>query len=258
MSGTTITNISPGKREKEKITDLQTKLHNLNTHAQMQTAAPARSTSTRQVSFQDLSLQQNLHRSILLDADQQPESSNQGFDTASTGRRQHNTFSSASQSSFLEPTVTPGNLLIDPSLSFIDNLWSLDETDGIQAEPALLTSFSPTGNTLHKAKEPARVEPTSSGELTPLQASAKVPSQFLNIMRLAQLGGFQSVDEFCTEYYCYRLYSIPQLANQQRLSRNRGLPKVLSSISTSSSAWHIGEKEVLYNEISRRLSSGDD
>lgn len=75
------------------------------------------------------------------------------------------------------------------------------------------------------------------------------PSHFLTITKLARAGGFRTVDEFITAYYSSSVRSMPHLANQQRLSRKRGLPRIVSSVCTAASQWPIGEEQALHREV---------
>lgn len=60
---------------------------------------------------------------------------------------------------------------------------------------------------------------------------------------------FPNFDSLVTAYYCETFADSPQLANEQRLSRNRRLPKVIADLFSAAQTWTQWEGRGFYEEI---------
>ncbi len=69
------------------------------------------------------------------------------------------------------------------------------------------------------------------------------------ILEHVQAAGFESFDELVTAYYSGTFQPTSSMANEQRLSRNRRLPKVLADIFHAADLWSPWERRGLSEEI---------
>ncbi|KAL0936939.1 uncharacterized protein CTRU02_209155 [Colletotrichum truncatum] len=70
-----------------------------------------------------------------------------------------------------------------------------------------------------------------------------------SVMEQAKAVGFTSFDELVMAYYGEQLGESSPLANEQRLSRNRRLPRVVSEIFHRASEWSVWERRGFYEEM---------
>ena len=87
---------------------------------------------------------------------------------------------------------------------------------------------------------------------------ASLPSQqtsleerFERIMEQVEAAGFESFDALVATYYSAPFGEASPLANEQRLSRNRRLPKVVSDVFQATRQWSGWERTGFYEEILR-------
>lgn len=102
-------------------------------------------------------------------------------------------------------------------------------------------------NDLQSAPQPA-VE-------SPPPALPIMDQQFENIMQHAEAAGFESFDSMVSSYYSHTFSDISPLAEEQRLSRNRRLPKVISDISRAADGWSSWERRGFHEEILKTAES---
>ncbi|KAG9249769.1 uncharacterized protein F5Z01DRAFT_678403 [Emericellopsis atlantica] len=82
--------------------------------------------------------------------------------------------------------------------------------------------------------------------------NATVEERFQCILEQVVVAGFESFDAMATAYYALNFSSNSALADEQRLSRSRRLPRVISDIhSAASSSWSDWERRGFLHEILR-------
>ncbi|KAK1239002.1 hypothetical protein MKX08_006063 [Trichoderma sp. CBMAI-0020] len=75
------------------------------------------------------------------------------------------------------------------------------------------------------------------------------------IMERVRAAGFESFDALVTAYYCGRFGEASPLANEQRLSRNRRLPKVIDNVFQATTQWSAWERRGFQEEIFKTAES---
>ncbi|KAF6795318.1 hypothetical protein CSOJ01_13499 [Colletotrichum sojae] len=70
-----------------------------------------------------------------------------------------------------------------------------------------------------------------------------------SVMEQAEAAGFASFDELVMAYYGEQLDESSPLANEQRLSRNRRLPRVVSDVYRRAGGWSSWERRGFYEEM---------
>ncbi|QUC19026.1 uncharacterized protein UV8b_03267 [Ustilaginoidea virens] len=73
--------------------------------------------------------------------------------------------------------------------------------------------------------------------------------KFRRIMTEVEAAGFNSFDDLVSAYYIRPFEDVSHLATQQRISRNRGLPRILGDIFAATSQWTTWEKHGIQQEI---------
>lgn len=76
-----------------------------------------------------------------------------------------------------------------------------------------------------------------------------------SIMQHVQAVGFDSFDDLATAYYSSTFRDTSPLANEQHLSRNRRLPKVLSDVYQATDNWSHWERRGFHEEILKTAES---
>ncbi|KAK1624745.1 hypothetical protein BDP81DRAFT_437325 [Colletotrichum phormii] len=79
--------------------------------------------------------------------------------------------------------------------------------------------------------------------------SAPLEERLESVMEQARATGFGSFDELVMAYYGEQLGESSPLANEQRLSRNRRLPRVVSDVFHRASEWSVWERRGFYEEL---------
>jgi hypothetical protein len=69
------------------------------------------------------------------------------------------------------------------------------------------------------------------------------------IMEKVRAAGFESFDALVSAYYCGNFGDASPLANEQRLSRNRRLPKVIDNVFQATAQWSAWERRGFQEEI---------
>ncbi|EHK47618.1 hypothetical protein TRIATDRAFT_51934 [Trichoderma atroviride IMI 206040] len=75
------------------------------------------------------------------------------------------------------------------------------------------------------------------------------------IMQKVRAAGFESFDALVTAYYCGNFVEASPLANEQRLSRNRRLPKVIDNVFQATTQWSAWERRGFQEEILKTAES---
>ncbi|GJN80411.1 hypothetical protein PLIIFM63780_003937 [Purpureocillium lilacinum] len=83
----------------------------------------------------------------------------------------------------------------------------------------------------------------------PVSENASLDERFSSIMKQVEAAGFESFDDLVTAYYRETFTATSSLANEQRLSRNRRLPKVISDVFQATRDWTTWERYGFHEEI---------
>lgn len=97
--------------------------------------------------------------------------------------------------------------------------------------------------------------PPPSGPSGPQRTHVANDERFTSILEHVQAAGFESFDALVTAYYSDNFDESSALANEQRLSRNRRLPKVLSDLFHAADGWTPWERRGFHEEILKTAES---
>lgn len=95
------------------------------------------------------------------------------------------------------------------------------------------------------------LRPTSQ----PSAQHASLGASIESIMENVQAAGFDSFDALVSAYYCDTFAESSPLANEQRLSRNRRLPKVIDDVFRATEGWSSWERRGFHEEILKTAES---
>ncbi|KAK3328124.1 hypothetical protein B0T19DRAFT_423750 [Cercophora scortea] len=82
-----------------------------------------------------------------------------------------------------------------------------------------------------------------------LARDASLDERFESVMERVEAAGFDNFDELATAYYSERFPEPSPLAIEQRLSRNRRLPKLFASVFEASQGWTAWERRGFLEEV---------
>ncbi|RFU76198.1 bzip transcription factor, bzip-1 [Trichoderma arundinaceum] len=85
--------------------------------------------------------------------------------------------------------------------------------------------------------------------------NASLDERIESIMETVQAAGFDSFDALVSAYYCDTFGEASPLANEQRLSRNRRLPKVIDDVFQATKQWSSWERRGFQEEILKTAES---
>ncbi|KND92229.1 hypothetical protein TOPH_03024 [Tolypocladium ophioglossoides CBS 100239] len=85
--------------------------------------------------------------------------------------------------------------------------------------------------------------------------TASLDQRFEGIMQHVEAAGFESFDDLVTAYYSDTFCETSPLANEQHLSRNRRLPKVISDVFQATDSWTHWERRGFQEEILKTAES---
>lgn len=85
--------------------------------------------------------------------------------------------------------------------------------------------------------------------------NAPLDERFECIMEQVEAAGFDSFDSLVTAYYGQTFSESSPLANEQRMSRNRRLPKVISDVYQATGQWTDWERRGFQDEILKTAES---
>ena len=91
--------------------------------------------------------------------------------------------------------------------------------------------------------------------IAPVSSNATLDLRFERIMQQAHAAGFESFDDVVTAYYGGTFSEASPLANEQRLSRNRRLPKVVADVGRAADMWTVWERRGFHEEMLKRAES---
>lgn len=141
------------------------------------------------------------------------------------------------------PSIMPEN---DESVDFF--LGSLDTWK--PEEFAQLIHQTPSPLDLTGSDAPSTAAASASLPLaSSLENLASLDAKFELVMECVGAAGFGSFDALVKSYYGDAFGEGSRLSNEQRLSRSRRLPSVLSDIVRSAGSWGAWERRGLYEEV---------
>ncbi|KAL7793647.1 basic-leucine zipper transcription factor [Trichoderma ceciliae] len=85
--------------------------------------------------------------------------------------------------------------------------------------------------------------------------NASLDERIESVMENVQAAGFDSFDALVSTYYCDTFGEASPLANEQRLSRNRRLPKVIDDVFRATKEWSSWERRGFQEEILKTAES---
>lgn len=91
-----------------------------------------------------------------------------------------------------------------------------------------------------------------------LPRDASINDRFEKILECAEAAGFENFDALVTSYYNTSKEDFDEssyLANEQRLSRNRRLPKVIADVYEATKNWSVWESRGFHEEILKTTES---
>jgi hypothetical protein len=136
-----------------------------------------------------------------------------------------------------------GNGSMDFSFDSSADMWGNSE----EGTCIKVQGSSPDSSTYLQA---APVAPTLRTRKPPPDAS--LDERFECIMEQVEAAGFESFDAMAAAYYTQNFNESSPLADEQRLSRNRRLPRVLSDVyGSATSSWSEWERKGLQDQILR-------
>lgn len=157
----------------------------------------------------------------------------------------------------LDPSLDDGLLFsrLQPSMRVP---WELPTTGGsesvspsinrgtdhsVRAHSKNTPSRSQSSNGLKKVNVPANNIPTFPDKDSPLD------ERFNHVLESAKMVGFENFDEMVTVYYTAKFEESSSLSSEQRLSRMRRLPGLISAVRDNLDGWTPWEKQGCQNEI---------
>lgn len=138
------------------------------------------------------------------------------------------------------------------------DMWKNDNGIKIQQaapDSTYLHTMTPTGST---SGMPLRAPALTASDMRTRKPApnASLDERFECIMEQVDAAGFESFDAMATAYYTQAFGESSALADEQRLSRNRRLPKVLSVVySSAAGGWSDWERKGFEDEILRTAES---
>ncbi|KAJ4858302.1 hypothetical protein T069G_06569 [Trichoderma breve] len=131
-----------------------------------------------------------------------------------------------------------------------DNAITFPPLPAAATPSAVLNSPVPESSNQNLRPAPQPVTQTALGE------------RIGSIMEAVQAAGFDSFDALVSAYYCDTFGEASSLANEQRLSRNRRLPKVIADVFQATKGWSTWERrgfqeEILKTSEAMLISEGD-
>ncbi|KAJ6444873.1 basic-Leucine zipper transcription factor [Purpureocillium lavendulum] len=114
-------------------------------------------------------------------------------------------------------------------------------------------NFPSLNGALPLSQAPGAVSPGATNGFRPVALpvsdDASLDDRFSSIMKQVEAAGFETFDDLVTAYYRDTFTASSSLANEQRLSRNRRLPKVISDVFQATMDWTTWERYGFHEEI---------
>jgi hypothetical protein len=123
-----------------------------------------------------------------------------------------------------------------PDSTYFQNLSLPGTSAAMITEPATMTAPAP-------AAAPVAAAARMADKNAPLE------ERFACIMGQVEAAGFESFDAMASAYYTQTFAQSSSLTHEQRLSRKRGLPQVLSDVHTATGQWSDWERNGFQEEI---------
>lgn len=136
-------------------------------------------------------------------------------------------------------TLDPGQIAISPPVT-------KDLPKKRKTKPHNFTTFTEPTEVSHKAPTQTVSLPTKRPTLEERMES---------VMERVETAGFDSFDSLAALYYKAKFGDSSSLAVEQRLSRNRRLPKLFADVFSAAQEWGLWEQRPLFDEI-LRMSEG--
>lgn len=149
-----------------------------------------------------------------------------------------------------------------------ENPLDMWKTDGgakmEQASPdsSYFHNLTPTGSSAGSSAHMGTSMPDTLGQVPLPDMYARKPTKeaslderFACIMEQVEAAGFESFDSMATAYYTQTFGNSSPLADEQRLSRNRRLPQVISDVYGATNQWTDWERKGFQDEIMKTAES---
>ncbi|KAH0495851.1 hypothetical protein TgHK011_009379 [Trichoderma gracile] len=163
-----------------------------------------------------------------------------------------NRLNSLQQEASFNPSFAPSNGVGPQGLDGVTQAEQVSSTSSISFPPltAATTPSAVLGSPL-LTDSSHNLRPASQ----PSTQHASVGESIESIMENVQAAGFDSFDALVSAYYCDTFAEASPLANEQRLSRNRRLPKVIDDVFRATSGWSSWERRGFQEEILKTAES---
>ncbi|KAH7324590.1 hypothetical protein B0I35DRAFT_475824 [Stachybotrys elegans] len=148
------------------------------------------------------------------------------------------------------PSTSEGMDLAFETAAPVD-VWKTEPLDPSPLSHAICQDSSPAEMHFHALPShvgPA-IDPGHDMNSRSKAQQCSLEERFEPIMQQVEASGFESFDALVTAYYSENFGDASPLANEQRLSRNRRLPKVVSEVFQAASGWSSWEKTGFHEEL---------
>lgn len=96
---------------------------------------------------------------------------------------------------------------------------------------------------------------TAKASVSTIDSNSSVEDRLDSVVELVQNAGFRNMDDMIISYYTTTFDDDSNIFYEQRMSRKRGLPTMLSRIRSSTAGWHEYEREAYESEILKNAES---
>ncbi|MCJ1245652.1 hypothetical protein MMC30_002856 [Trapelia coarctata] len=150
-------------------------------------------------------------------------------------------------------TDTDSNTGSDLDQSNVTSQYSPKTDEGNLKAGSRFSSPEPVPDDAPKSSARPRPKRTrthnESRPLTPVSASSPLSSRLASALDTTRQLGFSSVDDLAAQFWTADLRDRPSLADAQRLSRRRGLPRMLAELRKNSDDWTSWEAQGYHDEV---------
>lgn len=158
------------------------------------------------------------------------------------------------------PGFTPtGTSTMDFTFETSVDMWKPEDGLKIQQQASpdstYFQNLTLPGTSAAMVAEPAMTATVGAAPAAPVATArmadknAPLEERFACIMGQVEAAGFESFDAMASAYYTQTFAQSSSLAHEQRLSRKRGLPQVLSDVHTATGQWSDWERNGFQEEI---------
>lgn len=128
------------------------------------------------------------------------------------------------------------------------DLWKPESSIKMQQDESSDSAyFTPTASS--SSTMSAAVSDTNASALSIPHKNAPLNERFEYIMSHVEAAGFESFDSMASAYYTETFEESSSLADEQRLSRNRRLPHVISDVYNATNQWTDWERKGFQEQI---------